>query len=200
MFFLSVAHLLHQFVAFRANDAGVRVAAAVLLLLLAACDGSTPRISEVPMQEEVRAGTAVAPQGIVLRVHKSPACGCCEDWMTHVQGAGFTTQMEHPVDLHAIKSQYGIAPHLQSCHTAVSPQGYVFEGHVPARFVRQFLDNPPANAIGLAVPGMPLGSPGMEAEDRFTPYQVLLLKSDGSTEVYARVDEAAQQYPEDAQP
>jgi len=85
------------------------------------------------------------------------------------------------------------APRYQSCHTAVSSHGYVFEGHVPARHIKAFLANPPADAIGLAVPGMPLGSPGMEVGSRFDPYEVLLLKKDGSSEVFARVDSPAQQ-------
>jgi hypothetical protein len=95
-------------------------------------------------------------------------------------------------DLNPIKTQYQIAPRYQSCHTAVSSKGYVFEGHVPARHIKAFLANPPADAIGLAVPGMPLGSPGMKLRDRFDPYEVLLLKKDGSSEVFARVDSPEQ--------
>jgi hypothetical protein len=72
----------------------------------------------------------------------------------------------------------------------------VFEGHIPARYIQQFLDNPPADAIGLSVPGMPVGSPGMEVGDKFIPYQVLLLKHDGSTEVFARVEQQTHQYQE----
>ena len=67
-----------------------------------------------------------------------------------------------------------IEPQFRSCHTAVSSDGYLFEGHIPSRFVRQFLKENNLNAIGLSVPGMPLGSPGMEVEGRFTPYDVLI--------------------------
>ena len=74
---------------------------------------------------------------------------------------------------------------MQSCHTGVSADGYFFEGHIPAKFVTAFLANPPENAAGLAVPGMPAGSPGMEMGDRFNPYSVILVKKDGTTEVYA---------------
>ena len=76
----------------------------------------------------------------------------------------------------------------------MSAEGYVFEGHIPARYIRDFLANPPADARGLAVPAMPVGSPGMEVEDRFMPYEVLLLKADGGVEVFARVQTPAQQY------
>ncbi|WP_369802079.1 DUF411 domain-containing protein [Microbulbifer sp. Q7] len=83
---------------------------------------------------------------------------------------------------------------MQSCHTSVSADGYVFEGHIPAKLIRQFLRNPPAGARGLAVPAMPLGSPGMEVGDRFTPYKVLQLNRDGSTSVYANIDHFEQQH------
>jgi hypothetical protein len=75
----------------------------------------------------------------------------------------------------------------------VSSQGYAFEGHIPARYIHQFLANPPADGIGLTVPAMPVGSPGMEVGDKFMPYRVLLMKKDGSTEVFASVESAAQQ-------
>ena len=81
-----------------------------------------------------------------------------------------------------------------SCHTGVSKDGFVFEGHVPARYIIQFLNNPPADARGLTVPAMPLGSPGMEYNDQFAPYEVLLLKKDGSVEVYAAVESYEQQF------
>ena len=90
-------------------------------------------------------------------------------------------------NLQEIKEQHSIKPKYQSCHTAVSEEGYVFEGHIPSKFIKQFLSNPEADAIGLAVPGMPLGSPGMEVQGRFMPYDVLVLFKDGSSEVYAEV-------------
>ncbi|MGB2130858.1 MAG: DUF411 domain-containing protein, partial [Marinobacterium sp.] len=83
---------------------------------------------------------------------------------------------------------------FQSCHTAVSESGYVFEGHVPARLVKQFLANPPEGALGLTAPGMPMGSPGMEMGSRFDPYQVLLMKQDGGYEVYANIERQSEQY------
>ena len=129
----------------------------------------------------------------LLTVYKSPTCGCCEKWVTHMEEAGFSAVSRHPDNLNALKQQLGIKPGMHSCHTAVSTDGYVFEGHIPARYVQAFLANPPVDAIGLSVPAMPVGSPGMEVGDRFMPYQVLLLKQDGGTEVYAAVATAAQQ-------
>ena len=124
-----------------------------------------------------------------LLIHKTPTCGCCKKWVQHLEDNSFTTMVKDHENLQEIKEQHSIKPKYQSCHTAVSKEGYVFEGHVPSKFVKQFLANPEANAIGLSVPGMPLGSPGMEVQGRFTPYDVLLLYQDDSSKVYARVDQ-----------
>ena len=136
-----------------------------------------------------------AATGVSLdyKLYKSPTCGCCEQWQTHMAEHNFVAGVYHPEDLNDVKAQLGIAPGYQSCHTAVTSDGYIFEGHIPARFVQQFLENPPAGAIGLSVPGMPAGSPGMEMGDRFMPYQVWLLKKDGSAKVFASVDSRDQQ-------
>lgn len=132
--------------------------------------------------------------GPTLSVYKSPTCGCCGDWISHIEASGFNTAVYHPTDLNQIKADRGISQVHQSCHTAISKEGYVFEGHIPAKYMKQFLDKPPSDALGLAVPAMPVGSPGMEMGDRFSPYQVLLLKKDGSNEVFARVDVQEAQY------
>lgn len=129
-----------------------------------------------------------------MDVYKSPSCGCCVDWIDHAEQRGCSFTTHHPVDFGQFKADKGIAPRYQSCHTAVSAEGYLFEGHVPARYVKQFLAAPPAGALGLAVPAMPVGTPGMEMGDRFSPYAVLLLKVDGSAELFAQVDSPAQQY------
>ncbi len=129
-----------------------------------------------------------------LQVYKSPTCGCCVKWMAHLEDNGFTATEKHPANLSQLKAELGIAPRYQSCHTGVSQNGYVFEGHVPAKFINEFLTAPPAGAIGLSVPGMPLGSPGMEVEDRFMPYQILQLNSDGTTTVYSEITTGAQQF------
>lgn len=124
---------------------------------------------------------------ISLDVYKSPTCGCCENWVTHVEASGFEAALHHPTDLNKLKADKGISPPYQSCHTAISDDGYVFEGHIPAGLIQRFLSKPPADAIGLAVPGMPVGSPGMEVGNRHDEYDVLLLSKDGSNRVYEHI-------------
>ena len=124
-----------------------------------------------------------------LLVHKTPTCGCCKKWVKHLQANNFSTMIKDHQNLQKVKEQHSIKPKYQSCHTAVSQDGYVFEGHIPSKFIKQFLANPEANAIGLSVPGMPLGSPGMEVEGRFMSYDVLVLFQDGSSKVFAEVRE-----------
>lgn len=124
-------------------------------------------------------------------VYKTPACECCSRWVDHMAGAGFEVAVEEMNDLSGIKRTFNLTPSQQSCHTAVWRQGddrYVFEGHIPAALIRKFLQETPENARGLLVPGMPVGSPGMEYDNRHTPYDVLLLKDDGTVEVYAHID------------
>ena len=130
----------------------------------------------------------------ILTVLKSPTCGCCVKWMEHLHDNGFSTAVEEPENLAQQKTQLGISPRYRSCHTGVSAQGYVFEGHVPSKFIYEFLGAPPEGSIGLSVPGMPVGSPGMEVGDRFMPYEILLLHKDGSSEIYAEINSASEQY------
>ncbi len=165
----------------------------VLVLLL-----STALISGCG-QPPTPAGTAAAVQSgqgqHALTVYKSPTCGCCGDWVTHMRDANFEMAVVDREDLSAVKAQFGIERGQQSCHTAVWNEGeYVFEGHIPAHLVEQFLAEKPAGARGLTVPGMPMGSPGMEMGDRFQPYAVLLIERDGSTRTYATITTQAQQY------
>ncbi len=128
-----------------------------------------------------------------LTVYKSPSCGCCSAWVEHMQNAGFHTAVEHPNNLQAIKRKLGIKPQYQSCHTAVH-NDFIFEGHIPVKFIQQFLDNPPKGAIGLSVPAMPAGSPGMEMGNRFTPYTIYQLQQDGTQQVFATVSQAKEQF------
>jgi hypothetical protein len=130
---------------------------------------------------------------ITLNVYKDINCGCCVGWIDHMQDKGFASKINHPRDLNNVKHELGVLPEWQSCHTAVTKEGYVFEGHVPAKFIEQFLAAPPEGALGLAVPGMPLGSPGMEMGNRFTPYDIVLMNKDGSSRVFAHVESAAAQ-------
>lgn len=124
-----------------------------------------------------------------LLVHKTPTCGCCKKWVKHLEDNSFSMMIKDHQNLQKIKTQYSIKPKYQSCHTAVSKEGYIFEGHIPSKFIENFLADPEPNAIGLSVPGMPLGSPGMEVEGRFMPYDVLVLYKDGSSKVYAEIKE-----------
>ncbi len=126
-------------------------------------------------------------ESIELLIFKSPSCGCCTKWVEHISEMEFTPITK---DINAnsnTKAKYQIAPEYRSCHTAVTRDGYAFEGHVPAKYIKQFLKEQPDNSIGLAVPGMPIGTPGMEAGERFQPYQVLILFKDGTNEVYADI-------------
>tara|TARA_R110000772_G_scaffold73216_1_gene159466 strand:+ start:99760 stop:100218 length:459 start_codon:yes stop_codon:yes gene_type:complete len=118
-----------------------------------------------------------------VTVYKSPYCGCCGAWVDHMKASGHTVKTIEMEDLTGIKKMTGVGDHLQSCHTAVVDD-YVIEGHVPAADVARLLTEKP-KARGLAVPGMPVGSPGMEGPNP-EAYDVLLFQSDGSTAIYAR--------------
>ena len=180
--FLSAGRLLNRFLAM------ILIAGLSLTHSIASATDARSSVSGT------QASSSGAQSAQFLDVYKSPTCGCCQEWIDHMESRGFSTDIHHPTALNDVKAKYRIAPEYQSCHTAVSPTGYVFEGHIPAKIVERFLTEKPADAIGLAVPGMPMGSPGMEMGNRFTPYDVLLLKADGSTQVYARINAASEQY------
>ena len=167
----------------------------LLTLAVAGCSDSGEQASEPNISESNISSAKVADikttQPVV--VYKSPTCGCCGEWVEHLEKAGFHSLVKHPEDLNVIKNQFNIEPQYQSCHTAVHGD-FVFEGHIPAKFIQQFLDNPPSGATGLAVPAMPLGSPGMEMGERFTPYTIFQLNSDGQHTVFAEVSRMEDQY------
>ena len=128
---------------------------------------------------------AAAPlpaSGAELMVYKSPTCGCCSKWIEHLEANGFQVESEDLLDLRALKQTNGIPPRLGSCHTAIV-EGYVIEGHVPAQDISRLLEERPAVA-GLAVPGMPIGSPGMEGPNP-ERYEVLSFDGGGKTSVFA---------------
>lgn len=143
-------------------------------------------------KENIHAGEVVTGVAMI-DVYKSPSCQCCGKWIAHIETAGFSASVINSQNLNAIKSEYGIAPRYQSCHTAVA-DGFVFEGHIPASLIQQFLAEKPEDVIGLAVPGMPMGSPGMEMGERYDDYDVLLLKADGSSEVYQHISAGKRQH------
>ena len=127
--------------------------------------------------------TPLAASAAEIMVYKSPYCGCCGGWVAHMRSNGHSVKTIDLEDLSTIKKMTGVGEELQSCHTAVV-DGYAIEGHVPAQDVARLLAERP-KAKGLAVPGMPIGSPGMEGPDP-QPYDVLLFQADGSTTVFAR--------------
>lgn len=119
-------------------------------------------------------------------VWKDPSCGCCQEWVKHLQDNGITLKV-HDIGNNGVRAQLGIDRKYGSCHTAVIG-GYAFEGHVPAADIHRLLREKPT-ALGLAVPGMPVGSPGMDGpiyEGRKDPFTVLLLSRDGTSKDYQR--------------
>lgn len=123
----------------------------------------------------------------LLEVWKTATCGCCKDWVKHLQGQGFEVKTYEVSEATraAQRSKLGLAEKFGSCHTALI-SGYVLEGHVPAQDIRRLLKERP-RALGLSVPGMPVGSPGMDGPaygGRKDPYAVLLVQRDGSSSVY----------------
>lgn len=129
-----------------------------------------------------------------LLVHKSETCGCCALWVDHLTEEGVAADVQTEVDMEAVKARLGVPERHRSCHTAVSKDGYVFEGHVPALAIRRFMQNPPEGALGLAVPGMPVGSPGMEVDNQFQPYQIILMMKDGSAKPYGYISTYESQF------
>ena len=135
----------------------------------------------------VSAGTATTPAGssakpVVIKVYKTPECGCCKGWVKHLRDNGFQVETMDMPDLSLVKQKYGVKPALEACHTAVV-NGYVVEGHVPADVIVKLLRERPA-VSGIAVPGMPGGSPGMEGGSKQS-YDVLTFDRAGHTRVYA---------------
>lgn len=123
-----------------------------------------------------------------VHVVKDAGCGCCNDWIGHIRDAGFPVSFEEmePGPLADLKASLGLQAEQVSCHTA-QVDGYVIEGHVPADDMKRLLTERP-DSIGLAVPGMPMGSPGMGPESEREPYDVLLVARDGSASIYAHYE------------
>ena len=132
------------------------------------------------------APVAAADKPSSVEVWKSETCKCCGAWVKHLEANGFAVKVNGTDTgaLAALKRQVGISDKLASCHTA-KIGGYVVEGHAPSSDIKRLVTERP-DAIGLTVPGMPVGSPGMEQGDEFEPYDVLLIKKDGATEVFAK--------------
>lgn len=140
-----------------------------------------PRSTERVSTTEPRGADSALP---IVEVYTTPTCGCCSKWVDHLRDAGFEVRTTEMQDLADLKASHGVPRHLESCHTALVA-GYVLEGHVPATDIQRLLLERPA-VRGLAVPGMPIGSPGMELPGRKAePYDVVAFDDHGHTEVFA---------------
>lgn len=127
-------------------------------------------------------GAVQAADALTIDVHRDANCGCCKDWIKHLEANGFSVRDHVEPDMSAVKQRLGVAPRLASCHTGVIDGKFV-EGHVPAAQILELRQRP--DLLGLAVPGMPHGSPGMEYGPRRDPYQVIGLTKAGTEEVVA---------------
>jgi hypothetical protein len=126
----------------------------------------------------------IAATHSLLHVSKDANCGCCSKWVKHLQAEGFQTEVKDVTDMTSVKSRLLVPPELYSCHTA-QIDGYVIEGHVPAAAIRRLLLEKP-KALGLAVRGMPVGSPGMESPDTLDEDYEVILFDHSQRKVYAR--------------
>ena len=126
---------------------------------------------------------STAANAAQLTVLKSPYCGCCAKWIEHVQQHGFSVKVVDTEDMASVKKRLGVPERLASCHTTMV-DGYFVEGHVPAADIKRLLAQKP-KASGIAVPGMPGGSPGMEMAAK-QPYATILVRQDGTAAIFAR--------------
>ena len=152
------------------------------ILFWPSSDAEEPQTTAATSMESSQPMMQVPEGAISVTMYKNEGCMCCTRWAEHMNKEGFYVTEEISRQLGAIKSEQGITNELASCHTAMI-DGYVVEGHVPPADVQRLLEERP-DAIGLSVPGMPEGSPGMEGPNP-NPYDVLLINSDGSTSVFS---------------
>ncbi|MDL0429495.1 DUF411 domain-containing protein [Marinobacter sp. TBZ242] len=139
------------------------------------------------IQADESAEPSVAPAergetGQAITIYKSPNCGCCQSWAEHLAANGFDTRIVETDNLNGIKQEYDVPRDMASCHTALIDD-LVIEGHVPANDIVAYLENPQFNAVGLSVPGMPHGTPGMET-GRKDDYQVIAFNANGQQGVF----------------
>lgn len=151
------------------------VVAAMSIALFIGCTQSTTELSTAALEQVAQASE--------LTVFRSPTCGCCGKWVEHMRSFGFQIEDNITEDVDVIAQQYGLPDQLRSCHTTIA-NGYIIEGHIPAVDVARLLKEAPKIA-GIAVPGMPVGSPGMESGDYVEPYSVLSFTEAGDTAVFA---------------
>lgn len=152
---------------------------------MSACAQSVAPAAATPEAQSQPANASPVAALPEVLVHKDPNCGCCNHWIEHLREAGFQVRVSDEVDMGAVKQRVGVPFGKGSCHTA-EVGGYFVEGHVPAEDIKRLLAQKP-EAKGLTVPGMPLGSPGMEVPDgTVQPYTVELVQQDGSTVPFSR--------------
>ena len=128
---------------------------------------------------------AGATKPTAITVYKDPSCGCCTKWVEHLRANGFAPEVHDRSDMDALKDSLGVPAPLRSCHTAVAGK-YVIEGHVPAADVTRLISTKPAKTLGVAVAGMPAGSPGMETGGPAARYDVVAFAPGGVSRVFAR--------------
>ena len=155
------------------------LAAAALLVAGSALLAS--RAAASATDDATREALAAPPTEVT--VYRSPSCGCCRKWVTHLEQAGFTVKQVELADLSEIKAQAGVPEKLHSCHTALVGR-YAIEGHVPADDIKRLLAEQP-DLHGLSAPGMPAGSPGMEVDGQKDKYDVVSFTRDGQSSVWA---------------
>jgi hypothetical protein len=127
---------------------------------------------------------ARADGAMPITVYRDPSCGCCTKWVEHLRAAGLRPTVHDRTDMTALKDSLGVPESLRSCHTAVAGK-YVIEGHVPAADLKRLVASAPAGVVGVAVPDMPTGSPGMEMGSRRDRYDVIAFSARGATSVFA---------------
>lgn len=152
--------------------------------LVASLAGGAAALLAAPLLRAADAAEGVEAPLPTMTVYQSPTCPCCKKWVAQAQQAGFKTVVKHTPDVLPIKRTMKVPESLWSCHTVVVG-GYTLEGHVPFDLVKKLLREKP-KAAGLAVGGMPAGSPGMEVGGMKDPYDVMLFQSNGRSTVYAR--------------
>ena len=150
-------------------------------MAMAGCSVATPGESAGSTASSAPPTAADSP---LLTVHKSPTCGCCALWVDHVEASGFRAEIQLANDIEPVKRRVGVPAGYGSCHTA-EVEGYFIEGHVPASDIQRLLKERP-DALGLTVPGMPMGSPGMEVPSgEVRPYTVFLVHKDGTVSPFS---------------
>src|SRR5688572_22313557 len=146
--------------------------------------GAMKRRDALLLLATLPATLAAQPAPVGVYVFKNADCGCCGEWVKHLEKAGFRVKVTNVTDTAPVRARLGMPERYGSCHTA-TVEGYVLEGHVHASDVRRLIETRPA-AVGLAVPGMPVGSPGMEVGNRVDRYDVLLVQRTGDAKVFSR--------------